>query len=191
MIVREPENEYCSKLVHLMKYIKGTRNQPLILSANGSGILKWWIDGSFAVYPNMRGHTGGGLSMRLGFLIVSSTEHNLNTWSSTETEIVEVDDCTPAVPWSRYWLDAHKYDVFEIFLINTIRCYYFGKERQVFNQQAKEAHKNHILFCNILYWKIWTITRIMSHSRHDWRFHDKTNSRYGVKDITGSVDGGH
>jgi hypothetical protein len=28
---------------------------PLILSANGSGILKWWVDASFAVHPNMRG----------------------------------------------------------------------------------------------------------------------------------------
>jgi len=34
---------------------------PLILSANGSGILKWWVDASFVVHPNMRGHSGGGL----------------------------------------------------------------------------------------------------------------------------------
>jgi hypothetical protein len=36
---------------------------PLILSANGSGILKWWVDTSFVVHPNMHGHSGGGLSL--------------------------------------------------------------------------------------------------------------------------------
>ena len=33
--------------------------------------------------------------------------------SSAETEIVAVDDCTPAVLWTRYWLDAQWYDVFD------------------------------------------------------------------------------
>jgi hypothetical protein len=35
----------------------------LILSADGSGILKWWMDASFVVYPNLRGHSGAGLSV--------------------------------------------------------------------------------------------------------------------------------
>ena len=61
--VREPDNDYWDKLVHIMKYIIGTMNLPLILSANGGVIVKWWIDGSFAVHPNIIGHTTGGLSM--------------------------------------------------------------------------------------------------------------------------------
>ena len=110
--MREPENDDWAKLDHIMKYIRGTRNLPLILSTNGSVILKWWIDGSFAVHTNMRGHTVGGLSMERGFTIVSSTKHNLNTRSSTETKIAAVDYCMPAVLWDRYWLDAQGYDVF-------------------------------------------------------------------------------
>jgi hypothetical protein len=51
--VREPDKEDWTKLVHLMRYIRGTRTMLLILSANGSGILKWWVDASFAVHPNM------------------------------------------------------------------------------------------------------------------------------------------
>ena len=43
--VREPDNDEWANLVHLMKYIRITRNLPLILSANGSSILQWWIDG--------------------------------------------------------------------------------------------------------------------------------------------------
>ena len=57
------------------------------------------------VYPNMRGHTGGGLSMGIIFTIVSSAKQKLNTRSSTETEFVEVDYCMPDVLLTRYWLD--------------------------------------------------------------------------------------
>ena len=85
----------------------------MLRSANGSGILKWWIDASFAVHPNMRGHTGGGLSMGRGFPIVTSTKQKLNTRSSTETEIVGVDDCMPSVLWTRYFMDAQGYGIRE------------------------------------------------------------------------------
>jgi hypothetical protein len=83
--VREPNKDEWTKLVPLMIYIRGTRTMPLILSANGSGILKWWVDASFAVHPNMHGHSGGGLSLGCGFPIMSSTKQKLNTRSSTET----------------------------------------------------------------------------------------------------------
>jgi hypothetical protein len=69
--VHVPDKDDWMKLVHLMQYIRGTRKLPLILSANGSGILKWWVDASFAVHPNMRGHSGGGLSLGQGFPIVN------------------------------------------------------------------------------------------------------------------------
>jgi hypothetical protein len=76
---------------------------PLILSADGSGILKWWVDASFAVHRNsMRGHSGGGLSLGRGFPIVGSTKHKLNTRSSTECEIVGADEFMPAICWTRY-----------------------------------------------------------------------------------------
>ena len=77
--VREPDSDNWAKLVYIMKDIRGTRNPPLILSDNGRCILKWGIDESFEVHLNMRGQTGGGLSMGRGFPMVSSTKQNLNT----------------------------------------------------------------------------------------------------------------
>jgi hypothetical protein len=84
---------------------------PLILSANGSGILKWWVDASFAVHPNMHGDSGGGLSLGRGFPIVSSTKQKLNTRSSTETLIVGADDLMPAICWTRYFMKMQGYGV--------------------------------------------------------------------------------
>jgi hypothetical protein len=109
--VREPDKDDWTKLVHLMRYLRGTRAMPLVLSSNGSGILKWWVDAAFAVHPNMRGHSGGGLSMGRGFPIVSSTKQKLNTKSSTEAEVVGADDFMPAICWTRYFMKAQGYDV--------------------------------------------------------------------------------
>jgi hypothetical protein len=67
MRVRVPDKDDWTKLIHLMQYIRGPHKLPLILSANRSGIFKWWVDASFAVHPNMRGHSGGGLSLGQGF----------------------------------------------------------------------------------------------------------------------------
>ena len=51
--VSEPDVDDWKKLAHLMRYIRGTKELPLILSANSGGMLKWWVDGSHGVHPNM------------------------------------------------------------------------------------------------------------------------------------------
>jgi hypothetical protein len=109
--VHASDEDDWTKLVHLMKYIRGSRTMPLILSANGTGILKWWVNASFAVHPNLRGHSGGGLPMGRGFPIVSSTKQKLNTRSSAEAEVVGADDFMPAICWTRYFLKTQGYNV--------------------------------------------------------------------------------
>jgi hypothetical protein len=111
--VLDPDIEDWRKMTHMMEYLHETQDLPLILSANNMGVVKWWVDGSFAVHPNMRGHTGGGMSLGRGFPIVHSTKHKLNTRSSTEAELVSVDDCMPAICWTRYFLQAQGYAVNE------------------------------------------------------------------------------
>jgi hypothetical protein len=43
----------------LMEYLRVDILCLLILSANGSGVLMWYVDASFAVHRNMYSHTGG------------------------------------------------------------------------------------------------------------------------------------
>jgi hypothetical protein len=49
--------------------------------------------------------------MGRGFPIVSSTKQKLNTRSSTESELVGVDDMMPSIIWTRYFLKAQVYGV--------------------------------------------------------------------------------
>jgi hypothetical protein len=79
---------------------------PLILSLDGTGILKWWVDGSVAVHSKMQGHTGGGLTMGRGFPISCSTKQKLRTQSSMEFKVVGVDYLMPAILWMRFLLQA-------------------------------------------------------------------------------------
>jgi hypothetical protein len=83
----------------------------LTLGADNTGIVKWYIDASFAVHPNMRGHTGRAATLGRGFPIVSSTKQKLNTRSSTEAELVGIDDLMLAILWTWYFLKAQGYQV--------------------------------------------------------------------------------
>jgi hypothetical protein len=109
--VQSPDVDDWRKLKHLIEYLRGTMDMPLILGANSTGVLNWYVDASFAVHANMIGHTGGGLTMGRGFPIVSSTKQKLNTRSSTESELVGVDDMMPSIIWTRYFLKAQVYGV--------------------------------------------------------------------------------
>jgi hypothetical protein len=104
--VRTPDKQDLAKMIHLTKYIRGTKTLPLILRLNDSGISEWLIDGLFAEHSNIRGHTDCALSMGQGFPTVSSTKQKLNTQSSTESEVVSMDDLMSAVCWTRYFLEA-------------------------------------------------------------------------------------
>ncbi len=77
--VRAPDRDDWEKLRHLVEYLKRDRARPLVLGAENDGLLLWYVDASFAVHPNMRGHTGGGLTMGRGFPISASTKQKLNT----------------------------------------------------------------------------------------------------------------
>ena len=130
-----------------MKYIRDKRNLQIILIENGRGILKWWIDGSSTVYPNMRGNTGGVLSIIRIFLIVSS-KTNLNTRTSTETKIVAMDDYIHAILWTRHCLDAQGYYVF-----NTI-IYQDNKSAIILENKGEASIFNHTKQMNIIYYFI-------------------------------------
>jgi hypothetical protein len=77
----------------------------------------WYVDASFAVHPNMRGHTGGCLTMGCRFPISVSNKQKLNTKSSTESELVGVNDMMTIIIWTHYFLLEQGYRVVENLLL--------------------------------------------------------------------------
>ena len=86
--------------------------------------------------------------MGRGFPIVSSTKQNLNTRSSTETEIVAVDDCMPSALWSIYFLNAQGYDVFEKII------YQDNKSAIILEKNGKASSSKRTNHINIRYYFI-------------------------------------
>jgi hypothetical protein len=83
-----------AKLVRPMKYLNGTRELKLTLSAENLPCIKWYVDASFAVHPDYKSHTGATMSYGDGKGGVQSTsrKQKLNTKSSTKSELVGVKD---------------------------------------------------------------------------------------------------
>lgn len=109
--VKRPETDDYKKLARVMKYLRGTINLPLTLEANDAHVLKWWVDGSFAVHSDMKSHTGVAMSIGAGATYAGSRRQRLNTKSSTEAELVAVDDAMPQVLWIKYFLESQGYHV--------------------------------------------------------------------------------
>ena len=61
--------------------------------------LHVWIDALHAVHENMRGHTGGTMSMGIGTIHNKSSKQKLNTRSTTESEVVGVSEYLPYDIW--------------------------------------------------------------------------------------------
>ena len=104
--VRAPTTQDWSKLKRLLGYIRATIGLPLILKMDNSGVINIMIDGSFAVHQNMRSHTGMVTSMGTGALLSASGKQKINTRSSTEAEIVAVDEGITKPLWLRNLLLA-------------------------------------------------------------------------------------
>jgi hypothetical protein len=111
--VRAPTQEDWSKLVRMMKFLKGTVNDLLTLKADGSKVLKWYTDASFAVHPDFKSQTGAIMTMGGGAVTSMSRKQGMNARSSTEAELIAADEVVGAMLWTRLFLEAQGYPVKE------------------------------------------------------------------------------
>ena len=116
--VKSPTKEDFDKLGRVIKYLRATPNLCLSLKAKPEENKNVWrADGSHAVHPDMRGHTGGIFTMGKGAIYCTSTKQKINTKSSTETELVAADEVLTQAIWSRYFLLAQGLPEFKIKLL--------------------------------------------------------------------------
>jgi hypothetical protein len=99
--VRDPNQADWQKLMRVMKYLNGTKEENLTLSADDLRVVKWYVDASFAVHPDFKSHTGA----------VIARKQKMNVQSSTEGELVAVDDAATRILWTKLFLEAQGYDV--------------------------------------------------------------------------------
>jgi len=109
--VKGPDEDDYKKLKRLMEHLRKTQDIELTLEADNLRVIKWWIDGSCAAHKDMRSHTGAVMSLGKGATHGASTRQKLNARSSTEAELIGVDDMMGQALWTRYFLQAQGCDV--------------------------------------------------------------------------------
>ena len=81
------------------------------MKADDLRVIKWWVDASFGVHPDFKSQTGGVMSMGSGALQTIARKQRLNSRSSTEAELIAVDDAVTAIMWTRMFMEAQGYDI--------------------------------------------------------------------------------
>ena len=108
--VQKPNTSDWKKLKRLLQFINCTIDEKLTLRADkGLTFMKYWVDASYAIHPDMRGHTGGCLTLGRGMLHSRSLKQKLNTKSSTECEVIGTSDYLPFPIWFKFFIEAQDY----------------------------------------------------------------------------------
>ena len=114
---------------------------PLTLRADGTNIVKWWVDKSYTLHPDMRSQTGGTMSLGKGLIISTSIKQKVNTKSSTETELIAADDLMPHITWTNYFLNWQGYNAKDTILYQDNKSSFFLDKKA---KKSSSKRKNHI-----------------------------------------------
>jgi len=104
-VTKSDEDDW-KKLTRVTKYLDSTVDLPLRLTTDGSGNLYWYVDASFGVHHDMKGHTGGTLTMGGGSIYSASSAQKIVARSSTEAELIGVHDVMPQMLWTLRFLEG-------------------------------------------------------------------------------------
>ena len=78
---------------------------------SGMDKIETWVDVSYGVHTDMRGHTGGVISLGKGVVHHKTGKQKINTKSSTESELVEASNYLPHMVWLGHFLQEQGYKV--------------------------------------------------------------------------------
>ena len=109
--VKEPTKDDWNKLMRLLEYLNGMRDDVLALAADSLHVIKWYVDIAFAVHPDFKSHTGGTMTFGTGAIQTISRKQKLNTKSSTESELVGADNVSILLLWTKLFMEAQGYGI--------------------------------------------------------------------------------
>ncbi|KAL7523863.1 hypothetical protein ACHAWF_000703 [Thalassiosira exigua] len=111
--VKPPDKDDWGKIKQVLRYVRGTIGLKVKLRADSLSVIKWWANSSFAVHPDMRGHTGGRMSLGAGAQISKSLKQKQNGRSLTDNEICGADNMIGPVLQTPYFMEAQGYKMDE------------------------------------------------------------------------------
>ena len=109
--VKDPRQDDWYKLIRLMKWLSQTRDDCLTLRAEQLEKVYWYIDAAFAVHDDFKSHTGVVMTFGedSGAVISMSCKQKVNTRSSTEAELMAVDDAISQILLTKFFMEEQGY----------------------------------------------------------------------------------
>ena len=95
--VKEPDIDDWKKLKRMMKFMQQTDNDVLTLSVDNLRVVKWYIDGSYAVHPDCKSQTGATMLMGKGSIYSSSQKQT------------KIQEAPRRQSWLQYMICYHRY----------------------------------------------------------------------------------
>jgi len=141
--VREPDTDDYKKLTKVMQYIRNTKDITLTIEPDDEA--KLWVDSSYTVHPDMKSNTGIYMMLVKGAMYTASCKQKLNTKSSTEAELVAVDDAMGKVLWTRHFLAAQEQHV------PTTTIYQDNKSTILLAENGKSSSSKRTRHINVRY----------------------------------------
>jgi hypothetical protein len=109
--VQEPNEGDWTKLIRVLVFLKRTRDDMLALEVNNTQTLTWYVDAALTVQADMRSHTGSTFSLGKGMIILDSTKQKVNSRSSTEGELIGVDDRISKILWAKRFIEYQGFKI--------------------------------------------------------------------------------
>jgi hypothetical protein len=72
--VKNQEEDNWKKLMRMMRYLNKTNYMVRIMKADNSNMIKWYIDAAHRVHAELKGHTGGALTLGKGAITTKSSK---------------------------------------------------------------------------------------------------------------------
>jgi hypothetical protein len=107
----EPNEGDWAKLIKILVFLKAIQDEVTSMKADNTQTIKWYVDASFAVHKDYKSHTGATMTLGEGTLCSVSTKQKVMSRSSTEAELVGVNDVISKILCSKLFLEAQGFKV--------------------------------------------------------------------------------
>ena len=99
------------KLSRILRYLQNTRDLYLTLDVDDLCIFTWYVDASYNVHVDSKGHSGWAGFFGGGVLMCSSKKQSITSGSSTESELIAISDGLKDITWAYYFMEEQGYDM--------------------------------------------------------------------------------
>jgi len=142
--VQAPDDNSYKKITKVMQYLHCTKELTLTIKPGDSAHL--WVDSLYTIHSDMCSHSGIFMMLRIG--VAYSTLCKINTESSTEAELVAINDAMGQVLWTRHFLAAQS------MVVPTMKIYQDKKSTILLTENGTTSSSKRTKHLNVWYFFI-------------------------------------